>query len=102
MAPTAKLVSSPLLTWTFFSNHAHVLLSIAQDPEIRLRDLADQVGISERAVQRIVAELRQGNYIERERFGRRNRYRVCPDLPLRHPVESRRTVRALVALILDS
>jgi len=101
MAPTPKPVSSPP-TWTFLSNYAHVLLSIAQDPEIRLRDLADQVGISERAVQRIVADLQHGNYIERERFGRRNRYRVCSDLPLRHPVESRRTVRALVALILDS
>lgn len=89
-------------TWTFLSNHAHVLLLIAQDPEIRLRDVAQQVGITERAVQRIVADLEEGRYLERERNGRRNRYRIHPELPLRHPVEAHRDVGALLALILDT
>ena len=88
--------------WTFLSNHAHVLLTLARDPEIRLRDVADRVGITERAVQRIVADLEEGHYIERERTGRRNRYLVHPNLPLRHPVEAHRTVANLIALILDS
>jgi len=101
MARTKKPAPPPAATWTFLSNHAHVLLLIARDPEIRLRDVAEQVGITERAVQRIVAELEAGHYITRERCGRRNHYRVNPELPLRHPVESHRTIRALVALILD-
>ncbi|MCX5689924.1 MAG: winged helix-turn-helix domain-containing protein [Planctomycetota bacterium] len=88
-------------SWTFLSNHAHVLLLLAQDSGIRLRDVAERVGITERAVQRIVADLEEGRYIERERDGRRNRYRVHSDRPLRHPVESHRDVGALLALILD-
>jgi len=88
-------------TWTFLSNHAHVLLLIAADPEIRLRDVAKRVGITERAIQRIVADLEEGHYIERERNGRRNRYRVHPEMPLRHPVEAHRDVGSLLALILD-
>ncbi len=73
--------------WTFLTNHAHVLLCIARDPEARLRDVAAAVGITERAAQRIVAELAEAGYLEREREGRRNRYRVHPELPLRHPLE---------------
>jgi len=87
--------------WTFLTNHAHVLLLIAKDPEILLRDVADKVGITERAVQRIVADLEAAHYLDRERAGRRNRYRVHADLPLRHPVEAHRTVAALLALILE-
>ncbi|MFA6045563.1 MAG: winged helix-turn-helix domain-containing protein [Phycisphaerales bacterium] len=87
--------------WTFLSNHAHVLLLLAQDSGIRLRDVAQRVGITERAVQRIVADLEEGRYIERERDGRRNRYRIHSDRPLRHPVESHRDVGALLALILN-
>jgi len=79
-----------------------VLLLLARDPEIRLRDVAGRVGITERAVQRIVADLEEGRYIERERNGRRNRYRVHPELPLRHPVEAHCDVGALLKLILDS
>lgn len=86
--------------WTFFTNHAHVLLCIARDPEVRLRDLADLVGITERAVQRIVAELEEGGYLTRERSGRRNRYRVHAERPLRHSVEAHRSVADLLAIIL--
>jgi DNA-binding MarR family transcriptional regulator len=86
--------------WTFLSNHAHTLLVIARDPEVRLRDVADLVGITERAVQRIVADLEAAGYLSRERTGRRNRYRLHPDMPLRHAVERHRTVAELMALVL--
>jgi len=89
-------------SWTFLSNHAHVLLLIAQDPEVKLREVADRVGITERAVQKIVADLEAARYLERERAGRRNRYKVHPELPLRHPVEAHRDVGALIDLVMPS
>lgn len=98
--PTAT-VTAILPGWTFLSNHAHVLLLIARDPATKLRDVATQVGITERAVQRIVADLEAAAYLERERTGRRNHYRVHPELPLRHPIESHTEVGALLRLILD-
>lgn len=85
--------------WTFLSNHAHVLLCIASETEIRLRDVAARVGITERAVQRIVADLEAGHYLTRERIGRRNRYIIHPDRPLRHPLESHRNVRRILELL---
>jgi DNA-binding transcriptional ArsR family regulator len=93
VSPTA----SP--SWTFLTNHAHVLLAIAREPEARMRDVAAAVGITERAVQRIVADLEAAGYVERVREGRRNRYAVREDLPLRHPIESHRRVRALLDLV---
>jgi DNA-binding MarR family transcriptional regulator len=89
-------------SWTFLSNHAHVLLVLAGDPEVKLREIAERVGITERAVQRIVTDLKDGRYIEIERLGRRSRYRLHPELPLRHPVEAHRNVAHLLALILGS
>ena len=88
-------------SWTFLTNHAHVLLCIAKDPQARVRDLADAVGVTERAVQRIVAELEEAGYLSRERDGRRNSYEVYTDKPLRHPIERHRDVSELVALIED-
>jgi len=79
-----------------------VLLLIAKEPEIRLRDVATQVGITERAVQRIIADLETGNYIERERVGRRNRYKVHRELPLRHPIEAHRKISSLISLVVDA
>lgn len=73
--------------WTFLTNHAHVLLCVARDQGIRHRDVAESVGITERAAQRIVADLVDAGYLERTREGRRNRYRLHPELPLRHPLE---------------
>lgn len=88
--------------WTFFTNHAHVLLCLAGDPEMRLRDVGAQVGITERAVQKIISELEAGGVLERERHGRRNVYRILGNLPLRHPVESHCTVEGLIRFVLDS
>ncbi|MGL5857750.1 MAG: MarR family transcriptional regulator [Angustibacter sp.] len=76
-----------MTSWTFFTNHAHVLLCIWRDPDVRFRDLAEIVGITERAAQRIVADLVADGYLERTKEGRRNRYAVLADRPLRHPVE---------------
>ncbi len=74
-------------SWTFLTNHAHVLLCVARDPGLRHRDLALRVGITERAAQRIVADLIEAGYLERTRQGRRNSYQLHPELPLRHPLE---------------
>ncbi|PFG73533.1 helix-turn-helix transcriptional regulator [Tepidiforma thermophila] len=85
--------------WTFLTNHGHVLLCIARDPGIRLRDIAERVGITERAAQRIVADLIEAGYITRRRVGRRNSYQVHPEMPLRHPVEQAHSVGELFRLI---
>lgn len=85
--------------WTFFSNHAHVLLVLAEQPDARLRDIAERVGITERAVQSIVSDLEAEGAITRNREGRRNRYEIHSDARLRHPVEAHRTVGDLVKLI---
>lgn len=100
--PVKEVAVAQQPTWTFLSNHAHVLLLIAGDPEIRLREVASRVGITERAVQRIVADLETGQYIERDRNGRRNHYRIHPELPLRHPLEAHCNVAGLLALVLES
>lgn len=86
--------------WTFLTNHAHVLLCLAGDPEVRMRDVADRVGITERAVQRIVSDLEAAGYVDRIREGRRNRYDVRADLPLRHPVEQHRQISTLLDIVL--
>ena len=87
-------------SWTFLSNHTHVLVCLAADAEQTLRDVAAKVGITERAVQRIVAELEAAGALTRERDGRRNRYRLDPKLPLRHPLEQHRTIGDVLALVL--
>ena len=74
-------------SWTFLTNHAHVLLCVARDPGIRHRDVAERVGITERAAQRIVGDLIESGYLERTREGRRNHYQLHTELPLRHPLE---------------
>ncbi|MCB9759905.1 MAG: winged helix-turn-helix transcriptional regulator [Alphaproteobacteria bacterium] len=84
--------------WTFLTNHAHVLLCIARDPDLRLREIAELVGITERAAQRIVRELADEGYVEITRTGRRNHYTVLADQPLRHPVEAGTSVHDLILL----
>jgi DNA-binding transcriptional ArsR family regulator len=87
--------------WTFLSNHGHVLVCLARDPEARLRDVALSVGITERAVQKIVSDLEEAGVVERLREGRRNRYRLHPERPLRHPIEAHRSVGALLGMVLN-
>ena len=74
-------------SWTFLTNHAQVLLCLADEPEIRLRDVAERVGITERATQRILAELVQAGYVKTERIGRRNRYTVDRRHAMRHSAQ---------------
>lgn len=85
--------------WTFLTNHAHVLLAIATDSSVRARDIAERVGITERAVQRIVTDLEEGGYLKRYKEGRRNRYALKPTMHLRHPMERHRTISALLAIV---
>lgn len=85
--------------WTFLTNHGHVLLCLAVSPELRLRDVAARVGVTERAVQRIVSDLEEGGYLTRRRSGRQNEYDINPDGAMRHPLESHRTVQWLIALV---
>lgn len=85
--------------WTFLTNYGHVLLAIALDPGIRLREIAQRVGVTERAAQRIMADLVAEGYLSRVRVGRRNRYEVHPDLPLRHPLERHHDVGELLRVL---
>ena len=85
--------------WTFLTNHAHVLIAIDRNPELRQRDISHAVGITVGAVQKIIQELEAGGYIQRERVGRRNRYTLEPSLPLRHPLENNRTVGDLLTTL---
>jgi DNA-binding transcriptional ArsR family regulator len=88
--------------WDFLTNHAHVLVCVAHDPGVRLRDIAAAVGITERAAHRILSELVEEGYVLRERHGRRNRYQVKPELPLRHPLVQEREVGDLLKVLLGS
>lgn len=85
--------------FTFLTNHAHVLFCLAKDPTMRLRDVAVAVGITERATQRIVAELAEEGYITVHKEGRRNSYRIRDKKRLRHPIESKVSIRELLDLI---
>ncbi len=85
--------------WTFLTNHSHVLLCIAADPDIRGRDIAERVGITERSAQSIIADLVDAGYLTREKIGRRNRYEVHAAQPLRHPVERDHQVEELLRLV---
>ena len=86
--------------WDFLTNHAHVLTCVAHDPDIRLRDIAAAVGITERAAHRILSELVEEGYVLRERQGRRNRYQVVPDRPLRHRLVQEREVGELLEVLI--
>ena len=84
--------------WTFLTNHAHVLVLLYQNPALTVREVARQVGITERAVQSILAELESAGILERTRVGRQNHYRIEPNVSLRHPIESHRTIGELLQL----
>lgn len=86
-------------SWTFLTNHAHVLIAIDRDPELRQRDISHAVGITVGAVQKIIHELEVDGYVEHDRVGRRNRYRVNRNRPLRHPLEENHTIGDLLTTL---
>ncbi len=85
--------------WSFLSNHGHVLVCIVRDPNVRVREIAQAVGITERAVQRILSELEEAGVMVRTRQGRRTHYEVDERLPLRHPLEAQHSVGELVRAV---
>ena len=95
-APATPKPHSP---WTFLSNHAHVLIVLHSEPDLVLREVASRVGITERAVQRIVQELEEEGYLTRERVGRRNHYAIARGKRLRHPVEAHCTIDQVLTLV---
>ena len=94
--------SPPAGGWDFLTNHAHVLVCVADDPGIRLRDIAAAVGITERAAHRIVSELVAEGYVLRAKQGRRNHYTVVAELPMRHPLVQEREVGELLEVLIGS
>lgn len=86
-------------SWTLLSNHGHVLMCIAADPEIRLRDIADRVGITERTVFGIVTDLEQAGIVRRAKAGRRNTYEIVRSARMRHPIESAHSVGELIDIL---
>ena len=88
-------------SWTFLTNHAQVLVCIARDPGIRLRDIGERVGITERAAHRIVVELADAGYITRERNGRRNHYTINAQFPLPDPIAREQNVGELLEILTD-
>jgi hypothetical protein len=96
--PQTQPQAPPDAHWTFLTNHTHVLVLLARNPLAVLREVALEVGITERAVQRIVADLERGGFIQKERVGRQNQYRIDPHRKLRHPIESHRAIGDLLEL----
>ncbi len=95
----ARPASPSEVAWTFLTNHAHVLWCIYREPEIRIRELAQLVGITERMVQRIVNDLASAGYVSIDKQGRRNVYLLHADRPLRHPLESHCQVGEMLDLL---
>lgn len=89
----------PAQGWTFLTNHSHVLICLAREGNLRVRDVAERVGITERAVQRILTDLESAGIVTRVRDGRRNHYEVHADQPLRHPIEAHRTIKDLLKIV---
>ncbi|MFJ8361144.1 helix-turn-helix transcriptional regulator [Streptomyces sp. NPDC093984] len=92
-------VREPHMGWTFLTNHARVLAAIADDQSVRIRDIAARCRLTERAVQKIIADLEQDGYLTHTREGRSNTYHIQPGTPLRHPAEASLTVAELLALL---
>jgi predicted transcriptional regulator len=87
------------MSWTFLTNHGQVMLCIARDPAARIRDIAEQVQITERSAQKIVGDLVQEGYVERKKVGRRNEYVVHPDVPMRHEMTRDHDVGEILGLL---
>lgn len=92
----------PKERWTFLTNHSHVLYCLSEDSELVLREIADRVGITERSVQRIVRELEQEGFLEKERVGRRNRYRLILKRELRHELEKHTKIEDIIKVLRGS
>lgn len=100
-ASPARNRPEPRHRWTFLTNHSHVLILLNTEPDLVLREIAARVGITERAIQQILTDLEAEDFIEREKIGRRNHYRVKPYHYLRHPIESHCKVADLLSLIVN-
>ncbi|GGS58240.1 transcriptional regulator [Streptomyces cinerochromogenes] len=94
-------VPEPHSGWTFITSHARVLAAIADNPNVRIRDIAAHCRLTERAVQRIISDLERDGYLSHTRDGRTNRYRIEPDKVLRHPAEAGLSVAALLSLLVQ-
>ena len=90
-----------LPSWTFLTNHAHVMVALSRDPDLRQRDLSYVVGITPGAVQRILDDLEREGYLRRQKIGRRNHYEILDQTSLRHPLEGRHTVGELLEMLHD-
>lgn len=90
--------SAARTAWTFLTNHGHVLIFIARNPDARVRDIAASVGITERSAHSILRDLARAGYITPEKVGRRNTYRLHSDVAFRHPAEADRTVGELLKI----
>ena len=96
---SSETPETPEKPWRFVTNHTQVLLAIASNPDIRTRDIADAVGITERAAQRIVADLTEAGYVETTRRGRRNHYTVNGEVSMRHPAQHNHEIGALLDVL---
>lgn len=85
--------------WTLLSNHGHVLVCIARDPDVKIREVAAAVGLTDRAVHGIITDLVEAGFVDKHRLGRRNHYEVHPEAPLRHPIEQDHHVGELLAAV---
>jgi DNA-binding MarR family transcriptional regulator len=90
---------TPTVGWRFLTNHTQVLLCIARNPDVRLRDVAERVGITERAAQRILADLINAGFVLRERHGRRNHYAINRHAQMRHPAQEGQEIEGLLELL---
>ncbi len=88
-----------LPSWTFLTNHSHVLVCLQNDPSMRLREIASRIGLTERGVQKILGDLEEAGVVVRDKKGRRNHYRLKTEVPLRHPLEAHRQVRDLMGML---
>lgn len=94
-----KILDLDTLGWSFLNNHTHILVALSSDPLARVRDLSEQVGITQRAVHRIIAELEGAGFLKITKQGRRNSYTINRRKRLRHPLESRHTIGELLDLL---
>lgn len=97
-ASAQSLTLRGMAEWTFLTNHSHVLLCIMQNPRVRLSEIAEKVGITERTAFAIVSDLVNEGYLSKVRQGRRNEYEIHPELPFRHPIEQQAEIRALLGI----